>query len=537
MIRAKEEKEEDGEKEKEKEEKEKEKEKEREKEKEKEKGRKGERASELEEGGNCPPAEANSRAEGKIRHNGEEFRRDPDVPSRYLRRARAASSRQEKLRIAAAAATALPDPSPDPQTDPETDPQAGDAHAIAIAMDMEYERKKETDKHKDKDKDTCGRSSTACFWLLSFALQFLPSFREEDYLTLRMLFITNQNLNLSFDFHLYLTRCMEEDFSQVVGMRIPMWLVLVFLLVFNMQRNGLFFWFELVGMMLCMAVGTKLVAILRTISAESARGRKVWGPGGGGRAGSGVRRGVRASFAGSARAAAGYPARSSDELFWFSRPSLLLAFLHFIFFSNTVELSAFIFYSWKFGLQSCLQEETKIIVARLIIALALLVLSSYVALPLYAVASQMGSSYRRATLQKLSPKEKAAPAPFFRGSFPARAGHGRARPSRKRLVDKGKAAQVASPGQAAQGAQAAQGWAPRTTADGSEIVDPHPLPRPTAGQSSNRHTVTASPSYIVLGDHPPAAQRIIDSEEDGAASHQVMQDDQIHHNVPTTTSR
>ncbi|GBG70535.1 hypothetical protein CBR_g6663 [Chara braunii] len=219
--------------------------------------------------------------------------------------------------------------------------------------------------------DTKPFCRTPGFWIQSFFLQFVGTFREQDYLALRMLFITNHNLQLDFDFHSYMIGCMEDDFANAIGITPWMWALLIFLLIFQVKRNGLFLIFGMLGVFFCIVIGTKLVAILRTLSAESSQG--------------------------TGHFVTGDP-KPTDDLFWFNNPHLLLTFIHFVFFANSLELSAFIFYSWKFGIHSCLQDERGVIIFKLVFAFSLLVLSSYVTLPLYALVSQMGSSYRQQLL-------------------------------------------------------------------------------------------------------------------------------------------
>eukprot|EP00244_Chara_vulgaris_P006811 TRINITY_DN2569_c1_g1_i1.p1 TRINITY_DN2569_c1_g1~~TRINITY_DN2569_c1_g1_i1.p1 ORF type:complete len:488 (-),score=93.69 TRINITY_DN2569_c1_g1_i1:29-1444(-) len=219
--------------------------------------------------------------------------------------------------------------------------------------------------------DTKPFCRTPGFWIKCFFVQFGPTFREQDYLALRMLFITNHNLDSDFDFHSYMIECMEEDFSNAIGITPWMWALLISLLIFQVKRNGLFLIFGMLGLLFCVVIGTKLVAILLTLSAESSQG--------------------------TGHFVTGDP-KPTDDLFWFKNPHLLLTFIHFIFFANSLELSAFIFYSWKFGMESCLQDERGLIIFKLVCALSLMVLSSYITLPLYALVSQMGSSYRQQLL-------------------------------------------------------------------------------------------------------------------------------------------
>ncbi|KAF5197346.1 Mlo-like protein [Thalictrum thalictroides] len=85
-----------------------------------------------------------------------------------------------------------------------------------------------------------------------------------------------------------------------------------------------------------------------------------------------------------------------DNLFWFSRPQLLLYLMHFILFQNSFQLAFFTWTWYKFGLRSCYHRKTEDIVIRMAVGMIVQYLSGYVTLPLYALVTQMGSSMKKA---------------------------------------------------------------------------------------------------------------------------------------------
>ncbi|XP_061338467.1 MLO-like protein 3, partial [Gastrolobium bilobum] len=91
----------------------------------------------------------------------------------------------------------------------------------------------------------------------------------------------------------------------------------------------------------------------------------------------------------------------SDNLFWFGHPGFMLTLLHYTLFVNAFELAFFIWVSTQFGLNSCYHENKSFTITRVVIAVAVQVLCSYVTLPLYALVRQMGSQLKSKTLAKI----------------------------------------------------------------------------------------------------------------------------------------
>lgn len=92
----------------------------------------------------------------------------------------------------------------------------------------------------------------------------------------------------------------------------------------------------------------------------------------------------------------GIVVRPSDELFWFHSPRLVLVLIHFILFQNAFEFAYFFWTLVMFGVNSCIMDSLGYSVSRIIICVVVQVLCSYSTLPLYAIVSHMGSSFRSA---------------------------------------------------------------------------------------------------------------------------------------------
>ncbi|XP_075090183.1 MLO-like protein 3 isoform X3 [Nicotiana tabacum] len=67
---------------------------------------------------------------------------------------------------------------------------------------------------------------------------------------------------------------------------------------------------------------------------------------------------------------------------------------------NAFELAFFIWVTWQFGIKSCYHENVEIIVIRVVLAVTVQVLCSYITLPLYALVTQMGSHFKRGLLEE-----------------------------------------------------------------------------------------------------------------------------------------
>ncbi|KAF3791739.1 hypothetical protein EJ110_NYTH13644 [Nymphaea thermarum] len=85
----------------------------------------------------------------------------------------------------------------------------------------------------------------------------------------------------------------------------------------------------------------------------------------------------------------------SDDHFWFGKPRVVLYLIHFILFQNAFEI-AFFFWLWvTYGFDSCIMGKVSYVIPRLIFGVIIQVLCSFSTLPLYAIVTQMGSSFKK----------------------------------------------------------------------------------------------------------------------------------------------
>eukprot|EP00850_Spirogloea_muscicola_P023734 SM000384S14657 [mRNA] locus=s384:37135:40543:+ [translate_table: standard] len=178
-------------------------------------------------------------------------------------------------------------------------------------------------------------------YVACFFRQFVNSISHTDYRVLRQAFIKSHNASLKFDFHSYLLRSMEVDFIHVVGISWYLWLVVLVLLLLAVQSWHILFW-------------VSFAPLLLAHETKDGSGNCL--------SNSIVLR---------------------DNLFWFNRPVLMLNFIHYILFQ------------WEIGTDSCFTNSYTFLITSVVLSCFVQLLCSYVTLPLYAFATQLGSKFRK----------------------------------------------------------------------------------------------------------------------------------------------
>nr|AIZ94062.1 Mlo protein [Hevea brasiliensis] len=216
-----------------------------------------------------------------------------------------------------------------------------------------------------------GKDFALLGWVHSFFKQFYASVTKSDYITLRLGFImTHCRGSPKFNFHRYMVRALEDDFKTVVGISWYLWIFVVIFLLLNVNGWHTYFWIAFLPFLLLLAVGTKLEHVITQLAHDVAEKHVA----------------IEGDLV----------VKPSDEHFWFNRPDIVLFLIHFILFQNAFEI-AFFFWIWvQYGFDSCIMGQVRYIVPRLIIGVFIQILCSYSTLPLYAIVTQMGSSYKKA---------------------------------------------------------------------------------------------------------------------------------------------
>ncbi|KAG5248426.1 MLO protein [Salix suchowensis] len=214
-------------------------------------------------------------------------------------------------------------------------------------------------------------------WIKCFFRQFFSSVAKVDYLTLRHGFLAaHLPNNRSFNFQRYIQRSLDYDFKEVVGIRPWMWFVVVIFMLVDIHGLHVYLWVSFIPLLIVLLLGTKLGVVVAEMALQIQDQSSV---------------------------IKGAPlVRPNDSLFWFSHPKhvLTLYTLLFSWYNNAFELAFFVWVTLQYGIHSCYHESVEIIVVRVVLAVTVQIMCSYITLPLYALVTQMGSQFKGAILDE-----------------------------------------------------------------------------------------------------------------------------------------
>nr|CAB3503011.1 unnamed protein product [Digitaria exilis] len=205
-------------------------------------------------------------------------------------------------------------------------------------------------------------------WMRSFFKQFYGSVSNDDYVAMRLGFVKEHfRGHPKFNFYDYMIKALENDFKRVIGIKHN-----INCLPSSADGWHSYFWISLVPLSLLLLIGTKLEHIINKLAYEVASKHAV------------------------SQGEGGVVMRLSDELFWLHSPRLVLVLIHFILFQNAFEFAYFFWTLAMFGVNSCIMDRLGYSISRIVICVIVQVLCSYSTLPLYAIVSHMGSSFKSA---------------------------------------------------------------------------------------------------------------------------------------------
>ena len=149
----------------------------------------------------------------------------------------------------------------------------------------------------------------------------------DEYKVIRAIFVANtfnKDLYSSFSFQNFMYLSLQRDFSKLMTLSIPMWL-LVFLRVILSGVEGavVFYWFPFLGLL----VGTVLGAKLNTMVMDLGSGELIWDK---------VSKGFQVDND-----------HSGAKLFWFGSPALLSMGIRFVIFHGSTMLSLIAFFWYQ----------------------------------------------------------------------------------------------------------------------------------------------------------------------------------------------
>lgn len=230
-----------------------------------------------------------------------------------------------------------------------------------------------------KDHTRFWTKTAVTFYCVCFLRQFFRSVRKADYLTMRHGFVAvHLAPGSKFDFQKYIKRSLEDDFKVVVGITPVLWTSMVFFLLLNVHGWQAMFWLSICPLVVTLAVGTKLQAIITQMALEIQERHAV---------------------------VQGIPlVQVSDRHFWFSWPQLILHLIHFVLFQNAFEITYFFWIWYEFGLRSCFHEDFNLIILRVALGFVVQFVCSYITLPLYALVTQMGSTMKKSIFDEQTSK-------------------------------------------------------------------------------------------------------------------------------------
>ncbi|RWW00215.1 hypothetical protein GW17_00036823 [Ensete ventricosum] len=144
-------------------------------------------------------------------------------------------------------------------------------------------------------------------YIVSFFSQLFQSVRRTDYWAMRHGFITvHLSPGSKFNFQKYIKRSLEDDFKVVVGISPVLWATAVLFLLLNVKGWQTLFWISIIPLIVILAVGTKLQAIITQMAIEIKERHSV---------------------------IQGIPlVQLRDDYFWFGRPQFVLFLIHFTLF-------------------------------------------------------------------------------------------------------------------------------------------------------------------------------------------------------------
>ncbi|CAL9133888.1 unnamed protein product [Musa acuminata var. zebrina] len=157
-----------------------------------------------------------------------------------------------------------------------------------------------------------------------------------------------------------------------------LWASAVMVLLLNVNGWEELFWASILPLVIILAIGMKLQAIIARMAIEIQERHVV---------------------------VQGIPlVQLSDRHFWFKNPQFALFLIHFALFQNAFQITYFFWIWYEFGLKSCFHDNFDFIIARVSVGVGVQFLCSYITLPLYALVSQMGSHMKRSIFDEQTSK-------------------------------------------------------------------------------------------------------------------------------------
>ncbi|XP_038723958.1 MLO-like protein 4 [Tripterygium wilfordii] len=205
-------------------------------------------------------------------------------------------------------------------------------------------------------------------WLLCFSRQLWSSINRADYMALRLGFISTHQLPLTYDFHNYMLRSMDEEFRDIVGISVPLWIYAIACFFLNFHGTNVYFWLSFFPCILILLIGTKLHLVVVKLAVEILDSTPWMG---------------------------NHRFNLRDDLFWFGKPVLLLRLIQLISFQNAYEMATFLWSLWEIKDSVCFMDNPASVVIRLTFGLLSQFWCSFNTFPLYVIVTQMDARLKK----------------------------------------------------------------------------------------------------------------------------------------------
>lgn len=218
---------------------------------------------------------------------------------------------------------------------------------------------------KSRLRKVADRGATLKDWIITFFQQIFVSVSREEWQVGRASFFLTHRLHSDFDFHSYLVECFEEDVSVLTTVSIGMWAFILIIVVLSGPLGWLMPILQFSSVAILFISNTKAKMVIHEAVGD------------------------------------GTVRRLTSNWFWFQRPQLLLTLLRFVLYVTSFVFADEIFWVWMFGRNSCF-FTTNLLRTPHVPWWVIIIINFYLmfhlgvhAIPTYAIATQLGSTYKR----------------------------------------------------------------------------------------------------------------------------------------------
>ena len=225
-----------------------------------------------------------------------------------------------------------------------------------------------------------------------FHLKFFVGVDPFTFIALRKFYIAKHSLDHDFGFHKFLTDGIQHDFSEMLGIRWWMYILLVAQVTlegFGVGQIGIFNWLAL---FIVLCAGAKLQSICAELALAI---HHHYDTDGDGKIDFDELQKLQEASTKNEQAQqkeANFFA-SIEPQFWFNKPELLLTMIQYGMWQNSQTLSIALYYTLHIGTNSCYLQNRSIpmLIFQIIIACSGLFLNALITVPMYSLVTHMGS--------------------------------------------------------------------------------------------------------------------------------------------------